>query len=62
MHTYIASITDLDDTTSKACSKLTGKDPLTFYVGIQYLFVAYQYNANAILAFLMKNRIDAEFA
>ena len=28
---------------------------------MQYLFVAYHYNANAIMAFPMKNRTDAEF-
>ena len=56
MYTFIDAIIDLNKSTSKAYSDLTGKFPITSYAGIQYLFVAYHYDANTILAFSMKDK------
>ena len=61
-YTSIASITRINDTTSKAYYNFIEKLFIISYAGIQYIFVAYHYNAKAILEFCIKNRIDAEFS
>ena len=61
IHTFIGAMADLSDHTSKAYTDLTGIFLITSYVGMQYLFIAYYYDNNAIMVFLIKNRPDTEF-
>jgi hypothetical protein len=50
-----------DAMTGTMYTDITGTFPVRFFKNMQYIFVAYIYNLNAIIVHLMPNRTDASF-
>jgi hypothetical protein len=59
-HGIFVEVITADATTGKVYTDLTGRFPVMSLRGMQYIFVLYDYDSNAILVEPMKSRSDAD--